>query len=432
MRPIRLHRTTLASILRFPFRPMNPRFSDPNNHSPEVSPADEWGDLKTAPLPHVSPTETATVLPPRRTAATRSPAAPSAAADDGQTGLRIDSNLTRAEPSEIPVRLEVQEFNGAVIRLEQMEPTPRKAPRHVTFHERPVQEHRDSKSRGESAAWGFSPRHPTRWILGAGVGVVAIVIAALLALPSINAPNAPRVDSNDPQSRVVIEEKMESAEAMNQLLTKQPEAIQIFRAYASATYADDIVPLIRDGAALQETLRKHWKPLALPKRWAPPADSGWALLELGGQAYGLLEGTLPDQSKFAAYFTYAGDRLVLDWKATAAFGTTTFGQLEKGRGDSSEIRGEISIADFYSTAWPEADYQSFRLIAPDGEIMIWCYARRDDPANAKISQHFRKGDIIEEVKSSQKITLRLERGPAESAPNQWLIGEMLHIDWVSP
>lgn len=421
-----MHRTALTSIVHFPFRLMNPRFSDPNNHAPEVSPADDWDDLEHS-TPGV-PAEAVSILPPRRTAATRSPAA----TDDGQTGLRIDSNLTRAEPSEIPVRLEVQEINGSVIRLEQMEPAPLKVPRQVTFHERPVHEHRDGKSRGESASWGFAHRHPTLWILGAGVGVVSIVIAAMLLLPSINAPNAPRVDPEGPQSRVVIEEKVEGVEAMNQLLTKQPEAMQIFRAYATATYADDIVPLVRDGTALQETLRKHWKPLALPKQWAPVAESTWAVLELGGQACGLLQGNFPDQSKFSAYFTNDGDRLMLDWKATAAFGTATFGQLEKGRGDPAEIRGDISIADFYSTTWPEADYQSFRLIAPEGDIAIWCYARRGDPTNAKISQHFRKGEIIEEVLGSQKITLRLERGPAESLPNQWLIGEMLHIDWVSP
>lgn len=405
---------------------MNPRFSDPNNHVPEASPADEWGDLKTTPC--VSPVEAVSILPPRRTAATR----PTAAAVGAQTGLPIDSHLTLADASEVPVRLEVQEITGDVIRLEQMEPAPRKAPRQFTFHERPVQEHRDVKTRGESAVLGFAMRHPTLWILGAGVGVVAIVIAALMLLPSINAPNAPRVDSEGPLSRVIIDEKIDSVEAMNQLLTKQPEAMQIFRGYSTATYADDILPLIRDGGAFQETMRKNWKPLALPKQWAPATDSTWTVLELGGQACGLLEGSFPDQSKFAAYFTNKGDRLMLDWKATAAFGTATFGQLEKGRGDPGEIRGVISSSDFYSTTWPEADYQSFRLIAPDGEIAIWCYARRDEPTNAVISQHFRKGEIIDEVKSSQKITLRLERGPAESMPNQWLIGEMLHIDWVSP
>ena len=154
-----MHRTALASIVHFPFRLMNPRFSDPKNHAPEVSPADDWGDLEDVTV--VSPVEAVPVLPPRRTAATRPTAASSAVADGGQSGLRIDSNLLRAEPSETPMRLEVQEINRGVIRLEQMEPAPLKVPRQVTFHERPVRERQDGKSRGESASWGFANRHPT-------------------------------------------------------------------------------------------------------------------------------------------------------------------------------------------------------------------------------------------------------------------------------
>ncbi|MEY3897606.1 MAG: hypothetical protein RLZZ214_3127, partial [Verrucomicrobiota bacterium] len=42
------------------------------------------------------------------------------------------------------------------------------------------------------------------------------------------------------------------------------------------------------------------------------------------------------------------------------------------------------------------------------------------------------GEIIGESKSIQKATLRLTRGPDGSIPNQWLIRELLHIDWATP
>lgn len=405
---------------------MNPSLPDPNNHVPEVSPKDDWGDSEGFdPDP---PAGTATVLPPRRTLADRPPTGAATAPKAGHAGLRIEPNLARGESSETPVRLEVQEISGGgVVRLEQMVPAPLKVPRQVTFQERPVQ----TQTHGESASWGFGNRHPTLWILGAGVAVVAIVISTMMLLPAINAPDARRDALGRPATRVITEEKIGGMEAMNLLLTKQPEAMQIFRSYATAIHPDEFVPLIRDGIALEETLRRHWRPRTLPKQWAPDAESTWAVLEVDGQPCALLLGNFPDLTKFAAYFTHHGDQLLLDWKATAAFGTATFGQLEQGAGDPGEIRGEISSAEFYSVNWPEAEYQSYRLISPDGETALWCYARRGDPANHRIAPLFRSGEIIAEFQRSQKVTLRLEKGAAESLPNQWLIGEVLHLDWIT-
>jgi hypothetical protein len=145
-----------------------------------------------------------------------------------------------------------------------------------------------------------------------------------------------------------------------------------------------------------------------------------------------LEGDLPDHRKFAAYFTWQGGRLLMDWKATVAFGTATFEQLAEGKGDASEIRGEIAASDYYSAFWPEAEYRSYRLTSPDQESSIWCYVRRGDAAEGVVAPLFNRGVIIGESQSSRKITLRLVRGSPESLPNQWLIGEMLHVDWATP
>ena len=186
------------------------------------------------------------------------------------------------------------------------------------------------------------------------------------------------------------------------------------------------------GGTLEETLRRHWHPLKLPSSWTPDADSSWNVQELAGRPYGVLEGFLPDHQKFAAYFTWQGGRLLLDWKATVGFGTASFEQLAEGKGDAAEIRGEISAAEYYSAAWPEADYRSYRLTSPDRETSIWCYVRRGEAAEGAIAPLFNQGEIIGESNSSRKITLRLVRGSPESLPNQWLIGEMLHLDWATP
>jgi hypothetical protein len=405
---------------------MNPSFSDPNNHVPELSPDDGWDDAEVH-NPD-SPAAATTALPPRRNLADRPAGGSAVAVDEGQPGLRIEANLTRGELLETPTRLEVQEINSSVVRLEPTASPPPMAPRKLTFHERPVQ----ASTGGEGATWGFVKRHQGLWVVSAGVGVVVIVIGTMLLLPFINSPDGVRPGSGMPMTRVFIEEKMDGIEAMNQLLSKQPEAMQIYRSFATASYPDEIIPLIRDGAALRDTLRSRWRSRAVSKQWAPDAkETSWNILELAGQPCGLLQGSFPDQSTYTAYFTNDGGKLLLDWKATVAFGTATFGELAKGLGDSAEIRGEVSISDFYSANWPEADYQSYRLVSPDGEISIWCYARLGDEANNQIARLLRPGEITGEAKSSQKVTLRLERGPAGSPPNQWLIGETLHIDWVT-
>lgn len=216
---------------------------------------------------------------------------------------------------------------------------------------------------------------------------------------------------------------------MDRLLEKQPEALQIFRSYAQAVHHDEVVPLVVDGRSLLDALKNKWSPLGVPKDWAPDADSSWGVMEAGGKAYGLLEGVLPDQSPFRAYFTHEGGRLLLDWKATTAFGTTSFRQLSKGTGDAGEIRGILSSDEFYSAVFPEADYQSYRLTMPNEEFTIWCYAQRGSLAYSALAPLFTSGELSGERQTDRKVTLSLVRGPEETLPNQWIIRELLHIDW---
>ena len=400
---------------------------DPNNHVPEVTPDDDWGDLED--IGSDSMAAAPTILPPRRPLVGRASAVSVTPPENARTGLRIEPNLTRAEFSGAPPRLEVQELNGTIVRLEQIAASPPRVPRQVTSHEWPARETSLEKSQEASFQWGLGHRPPSHWILGAGAAVATIVVLAMMLLPVINAPNASRAV---PAAEPFVEEKIEGLEAMNLLLAKQSEAVRIFRLYATAAHVDETVSLLRDGHALKGTLETHWHPREISKSWDPAANSAWTVLDLAGHSRGLLEGTFPDQSKFSAYFTNDGNPLLLDWKATSGFGTATFGQLENNLGDPGEIRGEISSAEYYSDIFPEADYRSYRLISPDGGIAIWCYARRDEAADQVIAPLLHKNDIGGEFQHSRKITLRLARGPAGSLPNQWLIGELLHLDWVTP
>lgn len=410
----------------FQFRLMNPSLIDPNNHAPEVSPADGWDDAKG--FTHAR-TAAATVLPPRRTLAEKAASAP---VENEPAGLRIESNVGRRENNPEGPRLEVQEISSGVIRLEQTAPAPLKVPRQVVFQERQPQEDRSKNPRGEGREWGVAGQQSMRWIVGTGIGITALIVVSLMLLPMINKSNAARSSSADQQTEALEEEPIEGMDALNLLLSKQPEAEQIFAAYARARVADDVMALVSDPGSVRETLRKNWQPMAISSDWMPAEGVTWQIQKANNHSYGVLEGTLPDFSKFAAYFTFKGNHLLMDWKATTGFGTATFDELSKSQGDAREIRGVISPSDYYTATWPETEYRSFQLIAPAGEKSIWCYARRSDAAEIALAELFQTGEILQESLSARKVTVRLEHGPDGALPNQWQVAELLHIDWTNP
>lgn len=408
---------------------MNPSQSDLTDHVLEKSPDgcwDVWDEAEDALQEGLVAT---VVLPARRTVNDPSPGRQSR-----EVGFRIEAipTPTRSDAPEAVMRLEVHQIGNSVVRLDPSEPAPAKVERQYTFHEKPAKEKRGESEDGEGREWGKVHRHPIRWMVGMGVSVTVLVVATLMLLPVINSTNAPANTLVEGTLREDDQEKIEGVDEVERLLTLQPEALQIFRAYAQASLIEEIVPLIKGGSAMEETLRNHWEPLRMPSSWAPAADAAWGIQTLSGRAYGILEGALPDEKNFAAYFTEVDGRLVMDWKATVAFGTAPFATLAEGRGDASEIRGEISPAEYYTAAWPEDQYRSFRLTSPDRQMSIWCYVHIGSTAEMELAPLVSPGEILEDSQISRKITLRLVRGAPESLPNQWLIGEMLQTDWVSP
>ena len=392
------------------------------HYVPEILPVEHWSDADGATLEN----KAAVTIPPQRASLD-----PIISETMTAIAYRIGTTASRRKNANSEQRLEVRRFNSAVVRLEPEAPSAPKVERHVTFHEKPNRENAPRNSTGEGQNWGLTQLSSARWLAGAGAAIVALIILAMILLPSINAPNAPRNHTPIPQLAVECESQIDGSETLNQLLTKQPEAMQMFRAYSHAAIVDEIVPLLRSADALKETLREYWHPLGVSALWAPAADSTWTVFQAAGHACGLLQGIFPDGSKFAAYFTNDNNRLLLDWKATSSFSTASFEQLSKNEGDASEIRGHISAADFYNTAWPEAEYQSYRLISPDEKTTIWCYARRGSAAENLTTSLFQEGEIVQNTQSSRNITLQLKRGPSDAQPNQWLIAQVLQIDAVT-
>lgn len=401
---------------------MDPNLIDPHNHAPEVAPDDVWGDAEGF-------QDSSTALPPKRPKPEGATPAPSARNNEG---IRIETITPRRQTEDSPHKLEVKEFDGTVIRLDPVEDNgPAKVPRHVTFHEKPAESDGNDLKSGEASEWGQSRKQSIRWIIGTGVGVATLVIVALMLLPLVNKSNAARTTPQEGLD-AQTEQHSEDATPLSDLLTRQKEAELIFRTYASARIVDDFLPLIRDAKTLEPIIRAQQRPALANKAWDPTKSTKWNVSSNEGGPYGLLQGTLPDYSKFSAYLVLREGHLYLDWKATTAYGTATFDELSKNQGNPSEIRASISIADFYTIGYPEAEYHSYRLTAADDVQTIWCYTRRGDATDQVVEGLFQPGQILRSVSELQKVTLRLNRGPAGTLPNQWMIAELLHKDWINP
>ena len=411
-------RTAVSPSLRHPNMP--PDSNDPNTHVPDIAPADVWDDAE-----HTSQERSTlgTTLPPIRVR----PETP----NGRDEGLRIGPISQQPQPSTPELRLEVQEINGTVIRLDPETSDVVKVPRHVKFHERPAVEEEDPHRRGEGKDWGNPRKYPLPWVIGTSLGVSTLIILAMLALPRVNKSNA--ATTRPDQTGVVLDtaDEVKDSDDLNRMFSLQPEAERMFRAFARATIVDDMLVLVRDQKTVEPLIRS--KPIAppAPRSWDIAGKTTWNVSETAGLVIGILEGPLPDQAKFRAYFTFAENRLVLDWKATTGYGTATFDELERTQGDISEIRGTILPSGLYTMTFPETEFQNYQLVSPDNQTAIWCYCRRGELPDTEIGRLIMGGEIVKTTPEPQRVTLRLEKAPAGSLPNQWLIKEVLHKDWIS-
>ncbi len=411
---------------------MNPSLIDPPNPTPDFALENVWGDPVGLPLPGLqsAPGVAATVLPSKKPKTGISSSSP---ADSQLVGLRIEAGPQEAQAEDSDYQLEVQEIDSQVVRLSpEVSSTPR-VPRQMPLQEpQPVINdlHRLLEEEGED--WGMPARKISlRWILGTGLGIAALVVLALVLLPFINRSNAAR--PGDSQLEFVLDPEKTSAgsASWNDLLIRQSEAEQVFRAFARARVVDDLLPLLRNAKEVERLIRASGS-LAVASNDGPPSvDAIWNVVDNDGRPFGLLSGVRPDCPEFSAYFVISKTELLLDWKATTGYGTATFEELERNQGDPNEIRARIVLSNFYTSAFSEEEFQSYQLFSPDQRKTIWGYTRRGDVAELALGKLLQTGGLLECVTTPQKVTLRLDHGFAGSLPNQWQISEMLHNEWIT-
>ena len=404
---------------------------DPNNHVPEVTPADVWEDNDGL-CPAAGGTGQGLVaLLPRKKPREKDPlSAPTAQTEDG---LRIELKAPQRPVNDDDSQLEVKEIDGTVLRLSPEVSTVVRVPKQMSYKPRPAASSMNHPQQDVAKEWGRAYKISIRWAIGISLGVVSVIVVALMIMPLLNDSDAARPRPGQLELLLAApEEKMDVQEAFNVLLGKQSEAAKIFRVYASAGSLEDIIPLVRDASVVAPLIRTHHRLNGLSKTWQPPADTAWNVFDNDGHPFGLLAGTLPDYSMFTAYWVISNKHLRLDWKATTGYGTATFKDLSRGQGDPAEIRGKIIPADYYTGALMEDEFRSYQFFSPDDHHSIWCYARRGDPLDTALVELCIGGDMSNNTARQTKVTLALNRGPAGALPNQWLVTSILHNEWITP
>lgn len=402
---------------------MSSRPSDPHDHLPELFPKGIWEDAGKV----VKGTKgDSSLLPQRKPPPERPSLNPT---DPDSQGLRIEAHAPPPPAEGEATALDVHEIDGTAVRLEPEEPTQPKMPRHLEFHEKPPVPPRGL----DSILWGQAKRFNLKWILGISAGIAAVVIVALSLLPIINRPNSLRPDQKD---TLVLADDRDAPEDFDtpyeELVSRPEEATRIFRNFKTTSTKEQLLPMIRNRDTIKPLILARPHRVLIAKRWNPSENARWEVHQTESLPYGVLRGNLPDFSEFEAYFVIEDHQLLIDWKATTGYGTASFDELKAGLGDPAEVRGMIQPAKYFSPVFPEADYRSFMLIAPSDNTAVWCYTHRGSPVNDALIKLCHGGGIRKPAPKLHKVTLRLEHGPDEAMPNQWVIAELLQEEWITP
>lgn len=341
--------------------------------------------------------------------------------------IDVEEPVARAD-NEPVIRLEVQTIDPKPKRS--AEPLPVVA-RPVSETDAPIEQVERGYRDGES--WGIPKLTPTRWILLSGGFVLLLVIASVLVHLKFRWEDEVRGKSFFSGIEVVDQSAKDFSVGDFDLGgNSEAEGRELFAKYAAATTVDEILPMIRNASLLEDAIRANWKPLDVPEGWVPPNRSSWSFRKAGNRDFGFLGGMMPDFTPFAMYFVSENGKVLIDWEASTGYGESSFTELNAGTGKGGLIRGLISQGDLYTSNFPEADFRCFRMKSPDRETIVWLYTLRKSKEEEFITKYFTPGAIPGEVFAEFPITLRVDPPQQGSLKNQWMIREVLHIDWISP
>jgi hypothetical protein len=270
------------------------------------------------------------------------------------------------------------------------------------------------------------------WTAMAGAGVILIVVAAILMSRPGRGGGDPGKQSafgNITPDGIDKEAGFKGGEALDSLINGEVRAKGIFSTYATSKSVGNFIGTVYKGGENSEIIAGRWKPLGMVPGWKPDDNCTWIVMEEGGVQFGVLSGFLADSSGFNAVFRLEGGHMRMDWKATTGYGSADYTALKQGLGDGSEIRAILSPGDFHTFALSEDEYRSYTLMAPDRQEWVWGYTKLDGAYDVLLHSRFLPSELTGEMMGEIPVILALERGAAESLPNQWMI-KAVRLGWL--
>jgi hypothetical protein len=412
---------------------MNFDKDDPNNHVPAVTPDDDWDGLD---VNQVFESQ----LPPRRSDLPKVPRA-----DVSLSGFKAIES-TRA--STAVVSTENKQLGNSALNMNV------NAERFVKekddFQAAHVMDQvtlgDDSKSNGQVSGmrghlasgerddWGVHhKKSSSRWMFYMAIGVI-LLISLTVFLSQFAGKKSIRESDKSGLSQLVPVEvpKVEDEDLglLGELFNSDEDAIQMYGDFASEENSGDFLKFIYLSERNAPLVQKQWKPLGASREWSPSDKLIWNTYQDDETVYAELRGVNHDFSKFLAFFRFENADLKMDWKATTGYGTASFSELKMGEGDGSEVRGWISISDFFTQQLPDDRYHSFLMTSPKKEVSVWIYTEIGSEVDKDILALFTASPITGEYQSEARVILNLERGEQEILPSQWMIKSLIAENWL--
>jgi len=278
-----------------------------------------------------------------------------------------------------------------------------------------------------------------RWVVGTAVGMMVLVIAALGGVQVMSVFRRGEGVRGVPLNDFKVE-RIELGQA-GMLLNESPgalydEACEVLAGYSGAKTGEEALAWLYQPEQEREAFLKHWQLWESPPYFDRPELIQYGLVTNHLPATLMLWGLREDFAPFQAYFIREGGRLRLDWRATEAFSEIPIADLPSaGKVSGVTVRCLAEAKAFHTMAFPEDRFRSFLLSGSDPEHILWGYVEAGSELDLELRDALtRQVGILEEKQPGQKkrLTLVLETPESRQRENQFLISEMLHIEWATP
>jgi hypothetical protein len=270
------------------------------------------------------------------------------------------------------------------------------------------------------------------WIISAGAVVIFIVVGAiLLSRPAKPESESPKLTIfSDTKTDKPEKGEIKAKESLDMLIDGDDQAKMIFAKYATAKELDDFIDIIYLPDKNRKLISDVWEPLGMASGWEPGDNSTWLVMETGGARYGVLTGVLANSMNFRAVLRQDGDAMKIDWRATTGYSSANYAELKHGKGDAMEIRAILSPGDFHTFSLPEGEFRCYRLTSPDRGENIWAYTKLNSAYDAKLVSQFIPSQLTGEAPREIPVVMVLARGPSQSLPNQWIVSNVVRLNWL--